>query len=114
MATLNPMVSEGLYLMAQADAWTEQQARVIAAEEGIEMTPAHWEVVHFVREQCELAEGPCNARKIIRAMQERFRDQGGKRYLYSLFPGGPVKQAVHIAGLPMPPETLDLSFGTVH
>lgn len=114
MATLNPMVYEGRFVISQEDDWTERKGLAIAAAEGIEMTPAHWEVVHFVRAQCELHEGLCNARKIIRAMQERFQDQGGKRYLYGLFPRGPVKQAVHIAGLPMPPETLDLSFGTVH
>jgi tRNA 2-thiouridine synthesizing protein E len=114
MATTNPLMTETRSQYAGQDDWSEAMGLEVAQEMGLEMTEAHWEVVHFMRSQCELTDGMCNARKVIRALQERFREQGGKRYLYSLFPGGPVNQVSRIAGLPMPPETLDLSFGSVH
>ncbi|MEO5342613.1 MAG: TusE/DsrC/DsvC family sulfur relay protein [Gammaproteobacteria bacterium SHHR-1] len=114
MATLNPLITETRSQFSGQDLWSEEMGLAVAEELGIEMTPAHWQVIHFLREQCELTDGMCNARKVIRALQDRFHEQGGKRYLYSLFPGGPVRQANRIADLPMPPETLDMSFGSVH
>lgn len=114
MATTNPLVTENRSQFGGIDEWSEEMGLEVAKDLGIEMSAAHWEVIHFMREQCHLTDGMCNARKVIRVLQQRFRDQGGKRYLYSLFPGGPVRQASRIAGLPMPPETLDLSFGSVH
>jgi tRNA 2-thiouridine synthesizing protein E len=114
MATVNPMLIETPLMLSDLEDWSEERALLLAGEMGIEMSAAHWDVVYFLREQCDRNEGVCNARKVIRVLQERFSEQGGKRYLYSLFPGGPVRQASHIAGLPMPPDTLDLSFGSVH
>lgn len=114
MATVNPLVNESTDIQPDFDEWSLEKAVELAAEEGITLTDAHWEVIHYLRRQCERQEGVCNARKVIRGLSERFKAQGGKRYLYSLFPHGPVYQASRIAGIPMPPETLDLSFGSVH
>ncbi len=114
MASLNPSFSELRFQLDDLEVWNEKIAAQIAVREGIEMTAAHWEVVHFLRTECERHEGMCNARKMVRGLQQRFQAQGGKRYLYQLFPGGPVRQGSRIAGLPMPAETLDLSFGSVH
>lgn len=114
MRTDNPMMTESRDLPEGYSDWNEQTALAIAKEEGIEMTDAHWEVVYFLRNHCQTEGASCNARQVLKALTRRFYDQGGKRYLYKLFPHGPVYQAAHIAGLPMPPSTLDLSFGSVH
>lgn len=96
------------------DQWSENQAIMLAEEENIELGDGHWEVIYFLRNYCKENGTSCKARHVIRALSQRFADRGGKRYLYTLFPHGPVYQACKIAGLPLPPNTLDLSFGSAH
>lgn len=109
-----PMAGESSNAPAEFELWTEQQARKIAEEEQVELTEAHWQVIYFLRQHCREQGTSCSARLVLKAMTRQFRDQGGKRYLYQLFPRGPVVQACHIAGIPLPPYALDLSFGSVH
>jgi len=96
------------------DEWSESLARQLAAEENIEMTDAHWDVIRFLRSHCEEHGTTCSARLVLKGMVAHYKQQGGKRYLYTLFPRGPVVQACKIAGIPLPAYSLDLSFGSVH
>jgi len=109
-----PLTSESNGLPDNFNEWNKDVALALAAEEGIEMTDAHWEIIHFLRNHCREHGSSCTARKVLKAMTEHTRERGGKKYLYSLFPHGPVVQACKIAGLPLPPHSLDLSFGSVH
>lgn len=83
--------------------WSEGLAQVIAANEGIELSPEHWEVVRFVRNfYLEFNTSPA-IRMLVKAMANTFgEEKGNSRYLYRLFPKGPAKQATKIAGLPKP------------
>lgn len=94
--------------------WDEALAVSLAAQEQITLTDAHWRVIRFLRRYCEENGTLCSARLLLKAMSGEFRREGGKRYLYTLFPHGPVVQACKIAGIPLPQHTLDLSFGSVH
>ena len=114
MSTTGTVIQERPLPLQGLDDWNEERARELAAQEGIELTEAHWDVIRFLREQCETSSGDCTARKVIRMLSDRYREQGGKRYLYRLFPHGPVYQACRIAGIPLPAHTLDLSFGSAH
>jgi len=98
----------------EMEPWDEAQALMLAAEEGITLTPAHWDVINFLRQSCEASGFDCSARLVLKKLGNRYKKQGGKRYLYSLFPHGAVYQACKIAGIPLPPYTVDLSFGSVH
>ena len=94
------------YLLDPAD-WSEALAQQIAAEESIEMSEAHWEVVHFVRAfYMECNTSPA-VRMLVKAMAQKFgEEKGNSRYLFRLFPDGPAKQATRIAGLPKPVKCL--------
>lgn len=96
------------------DEWDEDVAKALAAAEGVELTDEHWDVVHYLRERCRTEGTECSARQVSQALAERYAEKGGKRYLYTLFPGGPVFQASKIAGIPMPAHVVDLSFGSVY
>ena len=93
--------SEG-YLSDLGD-WSEDLANAIAATEDLQLTEAHWEVIHFLRNGYQTSGTVPN----IRALQKSFKkeygaEKGDSKYLYSLFPYGPAKQAARIGGLPKP------------
>ena len=47
------------------------------------------------------------------ALDECFHQKGGLKYLYTLFPGGPIAQSCRLAGLKAPFIATDRSFGSV-
>ncbi|HHZ88769.1 MAG TPA: TusE/DsrC/DsvC family sulfur relay protein [Chromatiaceae bacterium] len=95
------------------DDWSEVIATGIAADEGLELTDEHMEVVLFLRDYYRANGGDDPARELSAVLDEQFMPKGGSRYLYTLFPGGPVRQGSRIAGLPAPDHVTDASFGTV-
>ena len=75
--------------------WNEDIAKELAKEEGIELTDEHFKVLNFLREKYE--EG---ANLTIRKVgKSGITDIKG---FYKLFPGGPLKKASKIAGIPKP------------
>lgn len=90
------------YLLNSAD-WSESLAPLLAKQEDIALTDAHWEVVRFVRHfYLEFNTSPA-IRMLVKAMAQKYgEEKGNSRYLYRLFPKGPAKQATKIAGLPKP------------
>lgn len=94
--------------------WSEESARTAARAEAIEMDDRHMEVLCFLRDQHSECGPAKNARSLLRTMEESFASEGGLRYLYRLFPHGPVTQGCRLAGIPVPAGNADASFGTVH
>ena len=83
--------------------WTEELAGQIAKDEGITMSPEHWEVVNFLREYYAEYQIAPAVRVLTKAIAKKMGpDKGNNKYLYELFPYGPGKQACKIAGLPKP------------
>jgi TusE/DsrC/DsvC family sulfur relay protein len=96
------------------DEWNESIATEKARAEGLELEEDHWTVLHYLRAQYDAHGDEVSAQKLITDLQERFEGKGGKRYLYQLFPEGPVSQGSRIAGLPEPRGANNPSFGNVH
>jgi len=84
-------------------AWSEDLAKVIAEEEKIDMSDEHWEVVNFLRDYYEEYQIAPAVRVLIKSIKKSMgKEKGNNKYLYTLFPYGPAKQACKIAGLPKP------------
>jgi hypothetical protein len=54
-----------------------------------------------------------NLRDLHDALDECFYLKGGLKYLYTLFPGGPIAQSCRLAGLKAPFMATDRGFGSV-
>lgn len=94
--------------------WTPPVALATASLENLELGDDHWEAVRALQEYFHRhAEHPTkHLRDLHDALDEKFHSKGGVRYLYRLFPGGPVAQGCRIAGLTAPGAT-DKSYGSV-
>ena len=80
--------------------WDEDVAKALAAEDGIELTQEHWDVLNYLRtEYIENNEQPME-RAINKGMSKIWDKKVSSKDLYVLFPLAPSKQGNKIAGLP--------------
>ncbi|NWG39851.1 MAG: TusE/DsrC/DsvC family sulfur relay protein [Hydrogenophilaceae bacterium] len=95
--------------------WTREEALEIARKENLTMSEAHWEAIRALQSYFASHEDEksIHLRELHDALDEHFHVQGGLKYLYTLFPGGPVAQGCRIAGLKAPFIAKDSSFGSV-
>ena len=120
MVDINKMIAEpGMYqedlmgYLARLEPWTHDLAEQFAQEEGIDLTDEHWDVIHFLREHYRENGPMTSGPRLLRMMEEHYAAEGGGKYLFRLFPKGPVSQSSKIAGLPLPAFSRDNSFGSV-
>ena len=95
-------VDEEGFLKHTSD-WSRAVAEGMAAQDGVELEAAHWEVIGFLRNYYfEYRIAPA-IRVLTREIGKRLGpDKGNSRYLNQLFQFGPAKQACRYAGLPRP------------
>ncbi|NOH96227.1 TusE/DsrC/DsvC family sulfur relay protein [Vibrio sp. 99-70-13A1] len=87
--------------------WEAGMIEILAKDEGIELTEAHLEVVHFVRSFYEEFNTSPAVRMLVKAMAKGHGpEKGNSKYLFKLFKTGPAKQATKLAGLPKPAKCL--------
>lgn len=91
--------------------WDRGVAQSLAGELGVELNDPAWEVVQFLRHYFEELGGIQYSRDLSAMLEQRYKSQGGLRYLFTLFPGGPISQGCKIAGIPVPKDSSDPSFG---
>lgn len=75
--------------------WDPEVAKNIAQEEGIQLTEAHWPVIEYLQDQYR-KDIPLTIRKVGKSGVVDIKG------FYALFPGGPLKKASRIAGIPKP------------
>jgi len=101
-----PVTDNEGYLL-NPDEWNEDIALAIAAREGIDMTEAHWEIVHFVRAYFDSYQSVPENRTLLKTLRERHgREVATRRYIHELFPYGFGQQACKIAGMRKPLKLL--------
>jgi TusE/DsrC/DsvC family sulfur relay protein len=82
--------------LTEYDEWSEDLARELAAQIGIDLTNEHWRVIRFLREDY-LVQGET-------ATTRRVQVVGGipVKEQFALFPKKPGKKMAYVAGLPKP------------
>lgn len=94
--------------------WSREEALKVAAGEGLDPGDDHWAVVSALQEFFARHDGSgIHARDLHDALDEKFHASGGIKYLYTLFPGGPIAQGCRMAGIQPPAGSADSSFGSV-
>ena len=90
------------YLVNLSD-WSQELASTLAEQDDLPLSEAHWEVINMIRTYYH-DHGTAPAMRTLTklAKTELGADKGNSKYLYSLFPYGPGKQAARYAGLPKP------------
>ena len=82
--------------MTEYDEWTEDVARTLAANIGIELTDAHWKAINFMREDFKANGASPTIRRMTNAAGIPTKE------LFDLFPKKPAKKMAYIAGVPKP------------
>ena len=92
--------------------WSREIAKRLARDDGLdELSEMQWRVIYTLRGLYRKNGRAENARQVTRILEKDFREEGGRRYLYTLFPKGPVSKGSRLAGIPAPPYASDSSFG---
>jgi tRNA 2-thiouridine synthesizing protein E len=95
-------LDEDGYLRSLED-WNDTVAGLLAREAGIELTPAHWEVLLLLRQfHSRFGLSPAMRPLVRFAAQMLGTEKGRSVYLLSLFPGNAALLGARIAGLPRP------------
>ena len=96
------------------DGWTKDAARQMASDDGLTLTEDHWDELRALQEFCLRHEcSRYSVRELRDALDEKFHSKGGYKFLYGLFPGGPIAQGCRLAGLEPPAGAIDKGFGSV-
>lgn len=87
-------VNEEGYLL-DFNQWDKEVGKCIADDCNIDLTDRHWEVIDYIHDKFKKEE-PLSIRGIKKSGVFDVKE------FYSLFPGGPLKKATLIAGIPKP------------
>jgi dissimilatory sulfite reductase related protein len=89
--------------LANINEWVPEVADVMSKQDDLTLTEEHWDIIRFLREYYEEYQIAPAVRVLTKAVAKKLgADKGNSKYLYSLFPYGPGKQACRYAGLPKP------------
>ncbi|MFJ2387091.1 TusE/DsrC/DsvC family sulfur relay protein [Pseudomonas koreensis] len=93
--------------LVDLDDWCHDVASALAAAEGIELTPEHWEVLELLRSfYAEFQLSPATRPLVKYTALKLGPEKGNSQHLNRLFNGTPAKLAAKLAGLPKPTNCL--------
>lgn len=100
-----PLDNDGY--LADLNDWSEDVAEALARHMEIQLSSAHWEILHLIRD-FHKRRGLSPVMRILVKLVEREcgSDKGNSLYLLKLFPESPARVACRIAGLPRPVNCL--------
>ncbi len=94
--------------LVNPEEWNEELAEQLAKKEDIELTDAHWVVLHYLRKFYFQYGITPMVKILMKHMREELGNEASDHdALYRLFPGGPSNQGSRIAGLPKPQGCID-------
>ena len=86
------------------EAWDDDVARELAAEEKLELTDAYWTILRFMRDYWREHQVAPDVRHVVGFLtnNQGLDKKVAKAQLFQLFPYGYVQQACKIAGMIKP------------
>ena len=82
--------------------WNRDVAKQLAAGDQIILTPEHWSLIQAVQQIFDETGDTPPMRLLIKVLREKIDESIDSRFLYRLYPDGPVRLASKHAGLPKP------------
>lgn len=82
--------------------WSPEVAKQLARQDGLNLTTDHETIIFAVRDIYDETGDTPPMRLLIKVLRQRLDQDIDSRYLYRLFPEGPVRYASKYAGLPKP------------
>lgn len=85
----------------------------MAKDEGLKLEADHWRVIHLLQDYYR--EHPADhitMPDLHEMLDQAFREDGGVKYLYTVFADCPVNQGCRLAGIEPPPGAADTGFGS--
>jgi tRNA 2-thiouridine synthesizing protein E len=89
--------------LVDPEEWNEEVARILAEQQGLELSDEHEKVMQFMRDYFIKHQIAADARFVIKYIADElgYGDEARKR-LYTLFPYGYMQQACKVAGMKRP------------
>jgi len=98
-----PIEVDGDGFLVREEDWSPEVAEAMAREDNVQLQESHWEIIRLLREYWNEQAAAPPIRILVKLVAARLaREKATGRYLYTLFPSGPARQACRYAGLPKP------------
>ncbi len=95
--------------------WSKSVAEWLAANDGITLTGAHWEIIDVMRDYYQMYNTSPTLKLMKREIQEKLNiKKAEEAQLNALFPKGFLMQASKIAGLPVSMLDLEIESNPAH
>ncbi len=96
-----PKLDQHGHLLNRQD-WNKKVAKELAASDNIELTEDHWQLITVIQKIFDATGDTPPMRLLIKLLRQEINSEVDSRYLYRLYPNGPVRYASKHAGLPKP------------